>query len=229
VVPISKHSSKSPSGSASGQDPAATAPADAGSNGSSTTSSPGRRRSPQSHAAILQATVLLLEQDGYKNLSIEAIARKAGVGKQTIYRWWPSKAAVVLEAYGDHVVQMGLPDTGSFRSDLLAIVLSMLTTLNSGVGVAMVSLIAEAQTDPDLAQQFREQFVAGPRSIVKAILERGIARSEVRDDVNLELVIDAIYGPIWYRLLLNQSPIDRQLAAALVDHLLLGIEPFEQV
>lgn len=192
-------------------------------------SSPGRRRSPQSHAAILKATVLLLEQDGYKNLSIEAIARQAGVGKQTIYRWWPSKAAVVLEAYGDQVIQMGVPDTGSFRSDLLAIVLGMLSTLNSGVGVAMVSLIAEAQTDTELAQRFREQFIAGPRAIVQAILERGITRTEVRDDVNLDLVIDAVYGPIWYRLLLNQAPIDRPLAEALVDHLLLGIEPFEQV
>jgi AcrR family transcriptional regulator len=223
VVPISKSSSNALSSPAS-DGPALTAaikPTGA--------SSPGRRRSPQSHAAILQATIVLLEQDGYKNLSIEAIAREAGVGKQTIYRWWPSKAAVVLEAYGDQVIQMGVPDTGSFRADLLAIVLGMLSTLTSGVGVAMVSLIAEAQTDSELAERFRAKFVAGPRAIVRAVLERGIAKAEVRDDVDLELVIDAIYGPIWYRLLLNQSPIDRQLAAALVDHLLLGIEPFEQV
>jgi AcrR family transcriptional regulator len=221
VVPISKPSSALSTPASDGLTLTAAKPTGA--------SSPGRRRSPQSHAAILQATIRLLEQDGYKNLSIEAIARAAGVGKQTIYRWWPSKAAVVLEAYGDQVVQMGIPDTGSFRSDLLAIVLGMLSTLTSGVGVAMVSLIAEAQTDTELAERFRAKFVAGPRAIVRAVLERGIAKAEVRDDVDLELVIDAVYGPIWYRLLLNQAPIDRQLAAALVDHLLLGIEPFEQV
>lgn len=185
-----------------------------------------RRRNQRSHQAILKATAELLEEKGYRDICIEAIASRAGVGKQTIYRWWPSKAAVVMEAYSEKATQnIPTPDTGSVKQDLYHILqqlFAMLTTTTTGT--AVTGLIAEAQMDASLAEAFREQFIKCRRAATRTILERGIARGELRPDLNLELVIDTIYGPIWYRLLLKHATLDDAFAEELVNFLIVGIQ-----
>lgn len=185
-----------------------------------------RRRSDASHAAILAATVELLEEGGYRALTIEGVARRAGVGKQTIYRWWDgSKAALVLEAFsdvGDRRVQP--PDTGEVRADLLAIldpVFALQGDLRSGIALANRTLMAEAQLD----EAFHARYVDlhrhwhGP---LLAAIERGVARGELRPGTDAGLIVDLLLGAAWYRLLLGHRPLDTTSAEAVIDHVLDG-------
>jgi AcrR family transcriptional regulator len=116
--------------------------------------SPVRRRSQRSHQAILSAATELLKENGYLGVSIEAIAASAGVGKQTIYRWWPSKADVVMEAVAFQLARdIPVPDTGSVESDLQAFLQRLFTVFaTTGAGRTVAGLMAEAQTNPEFAQ-----------------------------------------------------------------------------
>ena len=185
-----------------------------------------RRRNQRSHQAILTAAVELLQEKGYGDICIEAIANRAGVGKQTIYRWWSSKAAVIMEAMSAKATQnIPTPDTGSVKQDLCEILQQLFAILTTKTTrEAVTGLIAEAQKDATFASSFREQFIECRRAATRTILERGIARGELRPDLNLELVIDAIYGPIWYRLLLKHATLDDAFAEELVNFLIVGIQ-----
>jgi|SRR5579883_284271 AcrR family transcriptional regulator len=185
-----------------------------------------RRRNQRSHQAILKATAELLEEKGYGDVCIEAIASRARVGKQTIYRWWSCKAAVIMEAFATQAARDNLlPDTGSVEQDLCQILQQMFTLLTkTTTGVALCGLIAETQIDPSLVEAFREQFIKSRRQVTRTILERGIERGELRKGLNLELVIDAIYGPVWYRMLLKHAPLDDAFAEELVSFLIVGIQ-----
>ena len=185
-----------------------------------------RRRSQSSHEAILKATVELLEEVGYVSMSIEGIARRAGVGKQTIYRWWSSKASLVMEAYTTVVAKkIPSPNTGKVQEDLEAIFCPLFKVLNTTTaGTALAGIMAEAQNNPELAQAFRDQFVASRRAVIKTILESGIKRGELRKDINLECAVDSLYGAMWYRLLLAHAPLDENFAQILIAQLLHGIE-----
>lgn len=184
-----------------------------------------RRRSERCHQAILAAAAELLEEKGYGGVSVEAIASRAGVGKQTIYRWWPCKASVVMEAYAERVTQnLPLPDTGNVRTDLIELLGQLATVLGTtSAGRALAGLIAEAQTDLHVAQEFRTQLGDCRRAAVQILLQRGIARGELHPDLDLELAIDLLCGPIWYRLLQQHAPLNREFAIALVDQLIAGM------
>jgi AcrR family transcriptional regulator len=183
-----------------------------------------RRRSARARQAILDAANALLDEHGFARTTIEAIAARAGVGKQTIYRWWPCRASVLLEAYlarGDR--QVPVPDTGVLRADLTGYLARLVEVLTCSVaGQTIAGVAAQAQSDPDLACVFREQFVDVRRGEIRAILARGAERGELRPDVDLELATDALFGPVWARLLLTHAPLDRAVAATLVDALLCG-------
>ncbi len=185
-----------------------------------------RRRSQSSHENILKATVELLEEVGYVNMSIEGIARRARVGKQTIYRWWPSKAALVMEAYTTVVAKkFPIPNTGKVQEDLEVIFCPLFKVLNTTTaGTALAGIMTEAQNNPELAQAFREQFVASRRTVIKTILESGIKRGELRKDIDLECAVDSLYGAMWYRLLLAHAPLDENFAQILIAQLLKGIQ-----
>lgn len=186
---------------------------------------PGRR-DPVVHQAILDATVELLESGGYQALSVEGIARRAKVGKQTIYRWWGgSLPALVMEAFlevGDRRVP--LLDTGSVRGDLLAIlvpVFALSADRDRGTALANRTLMAQAQLDPDFGQRWMAVHQAwhGP---MLAALERGRRRGELRPDVQPQAVVDAILGFAWYRLLLGHGSLEAGDAEVVVDLVLLG-------
>ncbi|GCF09551.1 hypothetical protein KDI_31150 [Dictyobacter arantiisoli] len=132
---------------------------------------PGRRRSDQSHQAILQAAREELEQVGYRALTIEGIAARAGVGKKTIYRWWSSKAAVVLEALTSNAeVQVPFSDTGSLAGDLTAYFELSFPGLRGKSGTVLSGLAAEAQLDPDFAREFQQTFIVPRKQELVALL-----------------------------------------------------------
>lgn len=178
---------------------------------------PGRRRSDQSHRAILQATKEVLEQVGYRAMTIEAIAARAGVGKKTIYRWWPSKAAVVLEALTSQAeAQAPFSDTGSLEGDLLAYFDLSFSGLQGKSATVLSGLAAEAQLDPDFAREFQRTFIVPRRQELVALLQRGLQRGELASDTNLEVLADLIYGAKWYRFLLYPAPLDEAFAREIV-------------
>jgi AcrR family transcriptional regulator len=185
----------------------------------------GRRRSERSHEAILVATQSLLLERSYRELTIEGIAARAGVGKQTIYRWWPSKAALVLEAYlaGSEAVAQPAPGR-STREDVRGLVGWLIAVLAEPTGGRVVSgLVGDLQHDADLAEGFRRDVVPARREAMLAALERGRERGEVRPDADLELAVDALHGAVFYRLLLSGEPLDDGFAARLTDQIVAGL------
>jgi len=182
------------------------------------------RRSKQTHDAILSATLELVNEKGYFGLSLEAVAARAGAGKQTIYRWWPSKAALVMEALSQAATrEVALPDTGRVEQDLFLFLEAIFTRISSsGSGKAMGGLVAEAQADPIFAEAFRSGFVEARREGLRTLLRRGMERGEVNSDIDLELAVDTLFGPMWYRLLLLHAPLDGPFARDLVRQFMTG-------
>ena len=176
----------------------------------------GRPRSSASHTAILKATLDLLQQNGYRSVTIEGIASAAGVGKQTIYRWWSSKAAVILEAFTRYTAgRIEVPDSGSVKSDLKIFLTVAFDMLNRESSELVRGLMSEALLDAAFAEQMRDIFIASRRNALREILKRGLKRKELPADVDIEFLIDMIYGPMWYRLLNNHAPLDDNFAQQL--------------
>jgi AcrR family transcriptional regulator len=185
----------------------------------------GRRRSERSHKAIIRATQELLVERGYPKLTIEAVAARAGVGKQTIYRWWPSRAALVLEAYlaGSDAVSPP-PESGAVREDIRALIAWLAAVLAEPTGGRVVAgLVGDLQQDPDLAEGFRLDVVPARRQAMLAALERGRDRGEIRPDADLALAVDTLHGAVFYRLLLSGEPLDAPFAERLADQVLDGL------
>ena len=186
----------------------------------------GRRRSEHSHRAIVAATQTLLVEVGYRELTIEGVAARAGVGKQTIYRWWPSRAALALEAYlagSDAVVQPRL-DGAPIQDDVRELLDWLVAVLVEPIGGRVVAgLIADLQHDPDLAERFHRDVVPARRRAMLEALARARQRGELRADADLELAIDALHGAIIYRLLLSGEPLDAGFTERLAQHVLDGI------
>ena len=187
-----------------------------------------RRRSERSHRAILGAAAELLNERGYAGVTIEGIAARAGVGKQTIYRWWPSKAAVFMEIYNERAAEtLADLDTGSVGDDLRNLLRGMFVLFTTtSAGPAMSGMIAEAQSDPEAARAFREEFMVTRRAVTRGILERGVARGELRADLDLDAAIDVFTGAVWQRLLQGHAPMDERYADGVVEIILPGmLEP----
>src|SRR5919201_1239571 len=169
----------------------------------------GRPRSEPARRAILDAALAELEDRGYAALTVEGIAARAGVGKQTIYRWWASKADVVLDAMLDLAeTRIAVPDEGSLEADLSAFLVA--TFRERGQRPVLVGLMAQALLDPAFAAAFRDRFLFGRRDALRGILRRAVQRGEIDSAVDLELVIDVVYGVLWYRLLLDHAPLSAE-------------------
>ncbi|MEV4253516.1 TetR/AcrR family transcriptional regulator [Spirillospora sp. NPDC049652] len=175
---------------------------------------PGRPRSEAARRAILDAAMGELQERGYAALTMQGIAARAGVGKQTVYRWWPSKAEVALEAMAEMAEEVvAVPDEGSLQADLDAFLAA--TFHQRGQRPALVGLMAQALLDPAFATQFRDRFLLVRRGVFGAILERAAARGEVAPDADLDLLMDVVYGVLWYRLMLDHAPLDEELGRRL--------------
>jgi AcrR family transcriptional regulator len=173
---------------------------------------PGRPRSQASRAAILDAAYWQTMERGYANVTAESIARAAGAGKQTLYRWWPSKAAVILDAFAQKGrARIDRPQEAAIRSgDLPAFLRSLLAALAAAAPV-LRHLMAETQSDPGLRILLRREFFEPRRNDLRRILE-----ARIPDSAKLEALTEAVYGAIWLRLLLDE-PLDEKLADDLAD------------
>jgi AcrR family transcriptional regulator len=183
------------------------------------------RRSKRAHEAILAAAAQLIDERPYSDVCIEAIASRAGVGKQTIYRWWPSKAALLMEACAAKVArEVPLPDQGSVEEDLRDYLTHICAFFNNQISKpAIAGLLAEAQCDAELAQAFQERLLMQRRVVLRTILERGAARGELRGNVDLNVIMDMVHGAIWYRTLLLRAPLDETFIENLIDQVLAGV------
>jgi AcrR family transcriptional regulator len=179
---------------------------------------PGRPRSERCHQAILDATADLLDERRYADVTIESIAERAGVVKATIYKWWSCKALLAMEAYAARTSErIPAPDTGSVERDMQLMLRRTCRVLADGnIGQTVAGLIAEAQSDPKLAEPFRTTFIGSRRERMITILHRGIDRGELRDTLDVSATIDLLYGPLWYRLLLRHAPLSPSFADAVV-------------
>ncbi len=162
---------------------------------------PGRPRSERAHEAILQATLDLLIEEGFTRMSIEAVAGRAGVGKATIYRRWPSKADLVAGAVAcmePHKLRH--VDTGSVRDDLVELARQAFRAKEAGeVTELIIKLMSARARHPELQEAFLRHVIEPRRRIVAEVLERGIARGEVRADIDVELAMDVLMGLVSYR------------------------------
>ena len=184
----------------------------------------GRPRSAASRGAIIAAANELLRTIGLNRMSIEAVAEASGVGKTTIYRWWPSKGTLALDAYlEDMRTKVAVPDTGDGAEDLRRHARSVIDFYAGNEGRIFAQFMAEAQSDPHLAEAFRDRFLSQRRAAVTTIWQRGVARGEFRDDVDADVAMDMIFAPIVYRLLAGHAPLSRSLAEGLVDAALGGL------
>ena len=185
----------------------------------------GRPRSEESEAAILAATLQLLTEKPLREISMEEIARKAGVGKATIYKWWPSKAYVALDAFLRKANRMmPTPDTGSVRRDILEQVRSLMVFYRSSAGRILGQFVAEAQNDKEFAELYRERFLKPRREGTRIIFDRGVKRGEIDQNLDLELVLDLIYAPAVYRLMVGHAPLEEKLADEMVSILFGGLD-----
>lgn len=183
----------------------------------------GRHRDPEAQRAILQATRDLLLEVGYPGLTIEAVARRAGVGKSTIYRWWATRGALVLEATSEHLEIGVVPDSGDTRQDLLVAAQQLIDTFSDRLAsIVIFAVIAHLEDDPSMAVAFRDTWVYPWRISAAAAIERGIARGELPAGTDPGLYLDVLVGTVFQRTLVVAQPDTQGLAEALVDVVLLG-------
>ena len=178
----------------------------------------GRPRSRQTNKAILKAAAEIVMGSGLAEMTMEGVAERAGVGKASIYRRWPTKGALAFEAVVDAILAAEPPpDTGSLESDLARVAESWVRLSNAPRGGRTVAhFIAEIQSDPDLAAAWRERFVNRIRSERRPIIERAIARGEIPAGTDPELIMDLLYGPLYHRYLNGHLPLDESFARGVV-------------
>ena len=186
---------------------------------------PGRPKSAKARQAILGAALSLVSEIGYAAVTIEGIAARAGVAKTTIYRSWPGKAAVVMDAVlVTSDPRLSFPDTGSAEEDLRR-QMARLTELFTEPSFArpFVGLLAESQHDPALAEALHDWLITSRRAGAAEVLRRGVDRGELRADLDVGVAIDALYGAIYYRLLVSHQPLDAAYAKAVVAEVFPGL------
>jgi AcrR family transcriptional regulator len=182
----------------------------------------GRRRNEAVRQAVVDATVEQLRSPDQSDLSIEGVARAAGVGKQTIYRWWPSRGALVAEALARYAATVvPLPDTGTVRGDLEAFFRDSFAALaDPGTARGLRRMLSLGLADPHFATALGE-FTAMRRKDLRSLLERGRERGELAPEANLGVLVDLGYGFLWYRFLTGHAPLDAAAAATLAEHLVM--------
>jgi AcrR family transcriptional regulator len=190
----------------------------------------GRRRNEAARQAIIDAAIRLLAEHGYEGFAIERLAKEAGVGKQTVYRWWPSKAAVIAEAVGERAQHtIPLPDTGSLLGDLTDFFITTFQQSQDGRTLPLLKqMMVVALQDPQAAESFGA-FLERRRTDLRGLLERGVDHGDVSPAADLDFLTDLAYGLLWYRGLIGHRPLDadaaRKLAGSIVAAGATGVLP----
>jgi AcrR family transcriptional regulator len=191
---------------------------------------PGRPRSETARAAILGASIALIREVGYDAVTMEGIAARAGVGKATVYRWWKTREALVVEAIGRIVAAVPDPDTGSTRDDLMVLMRATLRMYADPATAALLSgLVAAMARSAPIADAVRGGFVGMRRAAMERVLERGVLRGDLRADMDRALALDLLSGPLLYRYLISGQPVDEALARGAVDAVLAAFNPSTEI
>jgi AcrR family transcriptional regulator len=183
----------------------------------------GRPRSEAARTRILAAARALLEERGLAGLTVERIAAEAGVGKPTIYRHWPNAQAVAMDAFLEGATTAGEVGHGLTLPALRHQLAGIAAAFASPAGRSTAAMIAAAQNDSELAKVFRNRFIMRSRETGRALLQRAVAEGTVRSDADLEVALDLIYAPLYFRLLIGHGALDRAFTDALLDLVLEGL------
>jgi AcrR family transcriptional regulator len=187
---------------------------------------PGRPRSEQARVAILRSTLKLLADKGFSDLTIESVAEHAGVGKATVYRWWPDKAALIADAFARSTKRnLHFPDTGSVRTDMSQQMRQLIKVFRSRRGRIVSAILAAGQTDRNVIAAFRERFMMPRRREAYATLRRGIQRGQLRKNIDMDLLLDSLYGPIYMRFLIRHDSLTAEFVEGLCELTLGGTLP----
>jgi len=176
-----------------------------------------------SHAAIMDAVYALLQEKSVRDLTMEEVAKRAKVGKPTLYKWWPTKATLVLAMLCERMApNLEKPSNRTAEESLRFRVRSLIGAFNGPFGKIVAGLIAESQSEPGVLQQFFDRWVSPRRTATIADLQRGKNAGELRSEAEPELLNDAIFGAIYYRLLLRSGPLTRRFGEELVEQVIRG-------
>jgi AcrR family transcriptional regulator len=185
----------------------------------------GRHRSLEAKAAILKATLQLLERKSLRKVTADAIAKRAGVSKATIYKWWPNKNLVALEAYLEGMTaRVATPDTGSAEMDFTLQLKSLTAFYTSTAGRPFCQFIAEGQSDAGFLALFRERFLYARRDAARVMWRRGVERGEICEKIDGEIVLDLIYGPTIFRLLAGHGSLNNSESEAMIKAVFGGLK-----
>ena len=185
------------------------------------------RRSERARQAILDAALELCQEQSYAGLTMEGIAKRAGVGKQTIYRWWPSKAAILLEALAERGGStLDFPDTGDVVADLRTQMTQVVRSFTNPMFAAYSrGLISAAQSDPEIAAAVVATIVKPRVDLCVARLESAQKAGQVRPDIDLPDLVELLYAPLYYRLLLHTRPVTKAQVDTILNLTFAGVAP----
>jgi AcrR family transcriptional regulator len=186
----------------------------------------GRPPSEGTERAILQATSELLAERGLAAMTIEEVAARARVGKASVYRRWPSKGTLAFDAFvTDFIERQPVPDTGNLRDDLFGLLRSWVRAVRQPTtGRTLKGLLAEVQRDPELADAWRERFVAPLRERHDAVFRRAVERGEIEPGANIGLLLDFLYGPAYHRLLHGHLPLNDAFVEDVVEAIMAAVD-----
>ncbi|WP_284581999.1 TetR/AcrR family transcriptional regulator [Streptomyces sp. 2P-4] len=185
----------------------------------------GRPRDPRSHEAIIRATAELMVESGYAATSIGAVAARAGVGKDTIYRRWPGKPELVFEAVFTTTDEVPPPDTGTLLGDLTALLQGLVDEFRApAAAAALPGLLADFAADPDLRARIRGDFLAPSKERLLVVFERAVLRGEIAGETPVDLVLDTLAGAVFFHVGLVGEHPHRETAALLAAVVAKGIE-----
>jgi AcrR family transcriptional regulator len=186
----------------------------------------GRPRSELARQAVLAAATQLLLTRGLGAVSMDAVAARAGVSKATIYRWWPTKETLALDALYAQLSEPTTepPDTGTLRGDLTELLTGWIARVGDRpFGRVIGALITEAATDPAFGELYRERYVEPRRAQARVLVQRAIARVEISPATDVEAAVDLVYGPLYHRLLHGHAPLTQEFAATVVNVVVAGL------
>lgn len=184
----------------------------------------GRPRSDAARRAILRAARELIEENGPTALTMDGIAARAGVGKPTIYRWWPDRHSVAMAALMDAAAPSSAPATA--QSSLIALrkqLKKVVAVFAAPVGRTVATMIAAADRDSEISKAFRNHFILARREEGRALLQQAVEQGEIRRDANIEVVLDMLYGALFFRLLMGHAPLDEAVVKKILKEAVDGL------